>query len=133
MTGFNWKQEEEQMKNTNRDPVTGRTGYGNWAEKYYNSDQSRKSFRMKNLQYQNKYGQNQFDDWFIFDYEVGHRLNSEEKRCYQGTFMPPGNPTCKIKCTGRECFLKGPAAPNTGKRLLVGSDGRPDTSKPTPG
>ena len=47
--------------------------------------------------------------------------------------MPPATPTCKFQCTGRECFLKGPSAINPGKRMLVGSDGRPDVSAPTPG
>jgi hypothetical protein len=47
--------------------------------------------------------------------------------------MPPAQPSCKLKCAGRECYLKNPAAPNTGKRVLVGSDGRPDTTQPTPG
>lgn len=28
--------------------------------------------------------------------------------------------------------MKGPAPPNGGKRMLVGSDGRPDVSPPTP-
>ena len=47
--------------------------------------------------------------------------------------MPPATPTCNFQCTGKECFLKGPAAPNVGKRMLVGSDGRPDVAVPTPG
>lgn len=47
--------------------------------------------------------------------------------------MPPATPTCEFKCSGRECFLKGPSDINTGKRLLVGADGRPDTQAPTPG
>jgi hypothetical protein len=47
--------------------------------------------------------------------------------------MPPAKPTCEFRCKGYECFLKGPTAINTGKRMLVGSDGRPDVTPPTPG
>lgn len=47
--------------------------------------------------------------------------------------MPPSTPTCSFKCSGRDCFLKGPSSLNTGKRMLVGSDGRPDVTPPTPG
>lgn len=68
-----------------------------------------------------------------FEYEVGHRLHSNKPRCYQGVYMPPATPTCDFSCKGKECFLKGPAPPNVGKRMLVGSDGRPDVTPPTPG
>lgn len=48
--------------------------------------------------------------------------------------MPPATPTCKFQCQGRECFLEGPSDINTGaRRMLVGADGRPDVTPPTPG
>jgi len=87
---------------------------------------------MTNAEFTNKFGQ-KLSGWFTFEYEVGHRLHSDEPRCYQGVYMPPAKPTCDLKCSGRECFLKGPSAINTGKRMLVGSDGRPDVTPPTPG
>jgi len=119
---FNWATEEALM---NRDFTA--------FSKKYSDGTKRKVFDANMIDFKNKYDQTQTDNWFEFQYEVGHRLHSNEPRCYQGVYMPPATPTCKFQCAGRECFLKGPAAPNGGKRMLVGADGRPDVSPPTPG
>ena len=79
------------------------------------------------MDFVNKHGQVQTDNWFSFEYEVGHRLNSNEPRCYQSVYMPPAKPACKFMCKGRECFLKGPTSGR--KRMLIGADGRPDESR----
>lgn len=59
-------------------------------------------------------------------------MHSNEPRCYAGVHMTSPTPTCQFQCAAKECFLKGPAPPNTGKRMLVAADGRPDTSEATP-
>jgi len=120
---FDWATEEKLMQND----------YTAFSKKYFENGTDKKKNPMKKVEFKNKFGQIQFDEWFTFEYEVGHRLESKESRCYQGNYMPPAQPTCEFQCAGRECYLKSPAAPNTGKRMLVGADGRPDTSKPTPG
>lgn len=107
------------------------TDYTAWTKKYNDGDK-RKNFKLEDVEYRNKFGNLQ-KGLFSFTYQVGQRLHSNQPRCYQGVYMPPAQPTCNFKCQGRECFLKGPAAPNSGKRMLVGSDGRPDVSPPTAG
>jgi len=94
-----------------------------------------KVFTMDNVKFKNKFDvMQQEKGWFKFTYEIWWRMHSNEPRCYGGVHMTSPTPTCQFSCASKECYLKGPANPNQdNRRMLVGSDGRPDVTPATPG
>lgn len=61
---------------------------------------------------------NKMSEWFEFEYEIDHRYYTEETRCTGGQHLTTEIPSAQLYCTGRDCLLNSPAAPNTGKRML---------------
>ena len=69
---FNWENEEKLMKDN----------YPEFADRYYDDSINPRSRTMDNIKFTNKYNVEQSDDFFTFDYEVGHRLHSLKSKCY---------------------------------------------------
>jgi len=88
---------------------------------------------MEDVSFRNKFGVLQKENgWFKFEYSISWRMHSNEPRCYAGVHMTVPTPVCQFQCNSKECLLKGPAAPNKDKRMLVAADGRPDTTLALP-
>jgi hypothetical protein len=120
---FNWAASQELLR------TRSASGLANFSTSF-NTGTARRKFTMTNVQVKNpKYDATTMRDWFEFEYEIGHMLHSEEKKCYQGVHMGAGIPSASLHCHGRECFLESPAAPNTHKRMLGGAE----TAVPAPG
>ena len=98
--------------------------------KQYGDGGPKQNFYMTKVQFTNKYGKVQNEDGFFeFEGKWKTRLHSNEAKCFQGVQLKQETPTCDFYCKGKDCLLK---SPSNARRMLVGADGRPDTSEPTP-
>jgi len=123
MGDFNWNDAQAMLDRS----------YPEFSGKYNDINGDMNVYPLNKVSFTNKHGvMLEREGWFDFSFSVGQRLVSKEPKCFQGVHMVTPTPTCDLKCSGRECFLKGPADPNTGKRRLVAADGRPEVSEATP-